>query len=159
MRNDNNNRKDYITIYDSLENYCFTKQQNFYCKNCKETICFLITSKIYFALSYLIFLIDRGNDFDTNNELLNINLHIYDKIDLSNFIDNQKSPKKFELNGIISIYLNQKNYVCFCKSPVDKKWYFYNDENIELIDINDVLKKHNDSKEMIPCTLLYKNVD
>ena len=106
-----------------------------------------------------IFLIDRGNDFDNSNELINIYLHIYEKIDLYNFIDNQKSPKKFELIGIISIYLEQKKYVSFCKSPVDKKWYFYNDENINLIDINEVLKKHNESKGMIPCILLYKAVD
>ena len=158
-KNNNNERKEYITIYDSLSHYSSPKQQNFYCKNCKKSICSLITSKIFSTSCYLFFLIDRGNDFDNSNELLNINLLIYDKIDLNNFIDMNESPKKFELIGIISIYLEQKKYVSFCRSPVDQKWYFYNDENINLIDINEVLKKHNESKGMIPCILLYKAVD
>lgn len=158
-RNNNNEKKEYITIYDALDHFISPKQQNFYCKNCKQSICSLITSKIFSSSIYLIFLIDRGNDFDNNNELININFHIYDKIDLNNFIDIKGSPKRFELVGIISIYLEQKKYVTFCKSPVDKKWYIYSDDNIVLIDINEVLKKHNDSKEMIPCTLLYKTVD
>ena len=157
--NNNNERKESITIYDSLAHYNSPKQQNFYCKNCKQTICSLITTKIFSTSCYLFFLIDRGNDFDNSNELININLHIYDKIDLSNFVEMNESPKKFELVGIISIYLTQKKYVSFCRSPVDKKWYFYNDENINLIDINEVLNKHNDLKEMIPCILLYKTVD
>ena len=158
-KNNNNEIKEYITIYDSLSHYSSPKQQNFYCKNCKKSICSLITSKIFSTSCYLFFLIDRGNDFDNSNELLNINLLIYDKIDLNNFIDMNESPKKFELIGIISIYLEQKKYVSFCRSPVDQKWYFYNDENINLIDINEVLKKHNESKGMIPCILLYKAVD
>jgi len=158
-KNNNNEIKESITINDSLVHYCSQKQKNLYCKNCKQSLGFLITTKIFSTSCYLFFLIDRGNDFDSSNELININLHINDKIDLSGFIENQISPKKFELIGIISIYLEQKKYVSFCLSPVDKKWYFYNDENIKLIEINEVLKQHNDSKEMIPCTLLYKTID
>ena len=47
---------------------------------------------------------DRGIDFDQNDNLMKIPFHLYDKIDLNNFIENKNTPQQYEIIGIISIF-------------------------------------------------------
>jgi hypothetical protein len=108
----------------------------------------------------LIFLLNREIDFSENNKLLKIKFNLEEKIDLKNFIEEEHSPKKYRLIGIISIYLKEKRYVNFCESPIDKKWYFYNNEKkVEDINLEQVLNAHNkDANEFIPTILVYKEI-
>jgi hypothetical protein len=48
--------------------------------------------------------------------------------------------------------------VNFSESPVDKKWYYYNNEKkVEDINLEEVLQRHNkDGNEYIPTILIYK---
>ena len=101
---------------------------------------------------------NRDIDFSEKNKLLNIKINLEEKIDFDNYIEESHSPKKYKLIGIISIYFPEKRYVNFCRSPVDKKWYYYNNEKIvEEIKLEEVLKKHNkEGIEYIPTILIYK---
>lgn len=154
----NNNGNNYITIYDCLQFYQTSKPQHFSCNNCKKNDIY-ITSKIFSSPNNFIFSLDRGIDFDQNDNLMKIPFHLYDKIDLNNFIENKNTPQQYEIIGIISIVIIDKKYVNFSRSPVDKVWYSYNDKNIEPIDINNIINKHNNYKELIPCILIYKAVE
>ena len=37
-----------------------------------------------------------------------------DKIQLENFVDNEKTPKNYELIGIVSISVIEKKYISIC---------------------------------------------
>lgn len=156
---DNNNKNEFLTLYDCLEYYISTKQRHLLCENCKRKTSILTISKIYSSPNIFLFLLNRGTDFDGKNNLLDIHFHIDDKINLNKYIENNNVPNKYELTGIISIYRKEKKYVCFCISPVDKLWYYYNDEIIKQTDIQNVINKHNNYDELIPCILFYKTIN
>ena len=147
-----------INIYDCLKNYNKAKKINFFCKNCNANENVVCNSKIFLTSHSLIFLLNREIDFRENNKLLKIKFNIDEKIDLNNFIENDHSPKKYRLIGIISIYLKEKRYVNFCQSPIDKKWYFYNNEKkVEDVNLEEELKEDNkEENEFIPTILVYK---
>ena len=149
-----------INIYDCLTNYNKAKKINTFCKQCNGNENVVSNSKIFLTSHSLIFLLNREIDFSENNKLLKIKFNLEEKIDLKNFIEEEHSPKKYRLIGIISIYLKEKRYVNFCESPIDKKWYFYNNEKkVEDINLEQVLNVHNkDDNVFIPTILVYKEI-
>ena len=150
-------QKDTLTIYDCLEYHKIIQQRNLFCNHCNNYKNMNCNLKILSSPIYFVFLIDRGGDyFEDTKKLLSIPFHLNDKIQLDNFVVNEKAPKNYELIGMVSIYINEKKYISICNSPVDNNWYIYNDENSEQVDINNIIKKHNDSKELIPSILIYK---
>ena len=150
--NINNNNNNFFTIYNCLE-YRKNIQEQFYCKNCFNYMLHLSSKIIYNCPKILICSLDRGI-FDPN--LMSIPFYIQEKITINSL---QESGKEYELTGIVSIYLDKNKYVSSCKSPVDSKWYFYNDEYIGNADFNIIMKNHNEKKMFIPCILVYKSIN
>ena len=145
--------------YNAPLNLCQTlfyqnqKNQKIYCLREQQYTMANVTSKIY-SPNYFIFSLNRGN-FDTN--LMKIPFNLEQEIDISKLLDNPQSYKKFELIGVVSISTAEnKKYVCFGRSPVNYKWYLYNDDHsAENTDINNVVSVHN-SGQYIPCILMYQ---
>ena len=152
------NNKNQITIYDCLKNYNEPKMMNIFCQFCNSNENIICKSKIFLTSHALIFCMNRDIDFSEKNKLLKIKFNLEEKIELSSFIEESRSPKKYHLMGIISIFLPEKRYVNFSESPVDKKWYYYNNEKkVEDINLEEVLQRHNkDGNEYIPTILIYK---
>ena len=152
-----------ISIYNCLDLYLKKKSIKFFCDNCNQYQLHDITSNLDSITHNILFLLDRGDDFDNlNNELFKINFLIEKEIDLSKYLKDRESPKKFKLNGIVCIDPKEKKYVFCCKSSIDNKCYFYDDENVEFIsdneiDINDLKSKN--KKSYIPCILYYKSCE
>ena len=86
--------------------------------------------------------------------LMQIPFIVEQNIDINNYLEIKEAFHIFEIQGIVSISLNK--YVCFAKSPVDKQWYLYNDENVMKVNINAILNAHNNNGGYIPCILLYQ---
>ena len=151
-------KKNEISINDCLDTYTTEKEVTFYCQKCQQYQKMLVLSKINSINKNIIFLLDRGDDI--NNELLNIKFKIEEKIDLSKYISDEQSPKKFELAGIISIDLDNNNkFVCDCKSPIDKKWYNFDDVKVEFnFEDTEKVIEENNKKKLIPYILYYKSV-
>ena len=149
----NKNKKNHITIEDCIKYQTCGRQSDNRCNKCKMN--FYTQSKIYSTAEKIIFLLDRNN-FSQN--LLNIHFIVEDRLDLSNYIEYANSPKKYELTGIVSIPINQKAYVTFFKSPIDDEWYYYsnNEGNIIHKEINDVIKENNSN--FIPSILIYNSI-
>ena len=143
-----------ITIRNCLDHYTNRKEQNFFCKNCRIHTQSIIINKIYVASNIIIFSLDRGN---LEQKFIKIPFTIEEKIDINQYLENKDSSSKYQLTGMTSIEMKDKNqnYVSFCMSPTDKKWYKYKDENIESIQIDNVIKSHN-NYDFIPCILVYK---
>ena len=71
-------------------------------------------------------------------------------------MENKNSISKYDLIGIVSISIKENfKYVCFGRSPVDKKWYLYNDEKVNEVILAQVTQLNN-NMEYVPCTLLYQ---
>ena len=135
-------KKNCIRIYDCLSFYQLPKQEQYYCESCRNYKNKLNLSKIYSSPNVFIFSLDRGN-MDQN--LLNVRFLVEEKINLMEFIENKAGPSFYELNGIVSIYMNQKRYVSCCKSPVDQQWYYYDNEIVQKVDFNVVINNHNNN--------------
>ena len=144
-------------MLDCLNIYNEPINQKLRCDECKNTFQQISTmKKIFFAPNTFIFLLDRGINFDSSNKILQIPFKIDEEIDLSKFIINQTSPNYYKLTGIVSIFLKEKKYVSFCLSPIEKSWYYYNNERAEYTNLGIILNSH--QKEYIPCILMYSAV-
>ena len=144
-----------INIHDCLNYLSNTKKKNIYCQNCSQNCETNIISKIFSSPNIFIFLLDRGK-FEEN--LMNIQFKLEEKINLNNFIKNKEAPEEYELIGIVSILRKEKIYVGFCKSPIDNKWYKYNEENVDLIESNSMIDNNNNTNLYIPCILFYNSI-
>ena len=148
-------RKNPITINDCLYLYSFLRQQTLFCITCRKYTKILNKSQIYSSPNTFIFSLDRKN-LDQN--YLNIPFNLTEKLNLNNYIESKISPTNYQLIGVLSFYVNENKYISFCLSPVDKKWYVYNDEKVEPTNINSIIQLHNFGKKFIPCLLVYKSV-
>ena len=140
-----------LTITKCLQ-YQSNKKETIFCQNCQDNTLMEINSYIYSSPNFFIFLIERENEIQNINKTL---FKIEKDINIEQFLENKNTPNKFELRGVISISTNENNkYVFFGKSPIDNKWYLYNDENVGDIDENQVIDMN---QIYIPCILLYKS--
>ena len=143
-----------LTINDCLNYYSTEKIQNLFCQNCNSYTQMSNYSKIFCCPNSFIFSLDRQNLEQT---LLKIPFLIEENIDLSQYVENQSSPKNYQLAGIVSYDLYKNQYVCFCISPVDKQWYLYNDIEVEQCQIGNILQSHNNNNHYFPCILFYNS--
>ena len=149
FRNKNNTP---LNIYDCLQYYIRIKNYSLFCNLCKKCTSMMSYTKILSSTNILIFSLNRGN-FDQN--LMNISFQVDNNLNLDKFIEYKNSLRNYILTGIVSFSLNDKKYVSFCRSPVDFKWYLYNDDIIQPIEIKNILLNHNNNNQYIPCILIY----
>ena len=86
-------------------------------------------SKIYcFCPKYLILIMNRGK-----NNVFKIHLDFGEYLDLNQFVIQKDMKMIYNLYGVISQTGESgpsEHYVAACKSPIDNKWYRYNDINV-----------------------------
>ena len=154
-----NNNKEIIDISNEikLEHLIesFIKEINGYysfCEYCKKNT--EGKKKLMFCIlpNVIIFYFKR-REFEIYNKI-KIKFPINNILDLSNYvIDKNSKLKKYELIGIINYYYLTNHYNCFCKNPLQNKWYLFDDT--DCCPINDI------EKEIIyenVCCLIYKNI-
>ena len=114
------------------------------CKKCKKKSEITYQTKFYVLPKYVIFLINKINNFDKFN-------YIYKEyLELSPFINkdskyNNKNTK-YKLKAVISTDNNKKDYYSFCRQKAEddkEEWYKYNDLDISKIREKEVLKQQN----------------
>ena len=75
----------------------------------------------------LVIYLDRGRGL-----IYDVNIKFDEILDLNNYT---KYGGVYELIGVISIFSSSKfHYIAFCKSPIDNKWYIYNDSLVSFIE-------------------------
>ena len=133
-----------INIYDCLNYYESPKiieQNGKECDTCGNKDAFLITSKIKKCQNNLLILLNKNFNNEEKNE--NIKFELNEIIDMKNYVkDNENLDKiMYHLYAIICLSIsfdeNNKNnihHIAFCKSPIDNKWYKYDDNIVEPIN-------------------------
>ena len=134
--NMNNNRVNLYEcfIYNQRDELLTGENKN-YCNMCRQLFDSIYTSKIYTFPSYLIIILNRGK-----NNIFDVQLDFTLQIDLTDFaLLKQNNREIFDLYGVIT-HLGQSgpnaHFVASCKSPIDGKWYRYNDAIVS--PINDI---------------------
>ena len=129
-------------------------KNNVFCEKCKSYNKVTVCNKIYAPPNYFIFLLDM-------NENNNINFILEKRINLEKFVESKnKIPTSYELNGIVFFDRKKKKYNALCVSPIDKNWYLYDDENVQMINISNFLNLVNNNKNTtyLLCILLYNGI-
>jgi len=141
-----------IKIEDCLDFYSIQRTKRTFCNFCKKYDFITSKTKISSSSNFIIFLLDlKGNK--------NINFIIEQQINLDKFIENNFMNKIYELNGIVFFDINKNKYNALCVSPVDKMWYLFDDENIELFNFEIFIGMYINDKNFIPYILVYNNVE
>ena len=144
-----------ISLQDCLNYKGKLNQENNFCNKCNKPVPIMKSSKILSLSNLLMIFLDRGSE--GSNIPYNISKTLY----LKKLVEFDGSPTKYELIGVISTINsteNTKDFVCvsFCKSPIDKNWYYYDNEIVEKTDF-DLLISLNEGS-YIPQVLLYKSI-
>ena len=141
-----------IKIKNCIWFYEIEKKRLNFCIKCKKYWHITTITKIYSSPNIFIFLLDFK---DTKN----INFILEKEINLEKFIEDEKTPKKYVLNGIVFFDVAKKKYNALCTLFKDKNWYLYDDENVSFYGENsDKIIKMFNSKENVEKNLFIINI-
>jgi len=124
------NQNNVVSIYDcfcyNLKSEIFTGDNQNYCNICKQKFDSIYSSKIFSSPIILVLILNRGKD-----NKYNIKLNFFETIDITSFVLQRDKPNMiYNLYGVIT-HIGESgpnaHFVASCKSPIDNKWYRYND--------------------------------
>ena len=112
-------------FYNQKTDY-FTGQNKNYCNLCKQLSNIIYVNKIFSSPKYLILIMNRGK-----NNVFKIKLDFSEMLDLTQFVIQKDKPQIiYNLYGVIT-HIGESgpnaHFVAACRSPIDNKWYRYND--------------------------------
>ena len=125
-----------VNIYDCFEynqkmDY-FTGENSMYCNNCKANIPASYFTKLYTSPEILIIVLNRGKGIE-----FKVKLEFYEDLDLQKYIQLSDTGYKYKLIGVVT-HLGESgasgHFIAYCKSPIDNKWYNYNDDLVTKVD-------------------------
>ena len=111
----------------------FSGSNQNYCNICKQLFDSLYTQKIFASPNYLILILNRGK-----NNVYNVKIIFNEEIDLTEFVLQREMPRIiYNLYGVIT-HIGQSgpsaHFIASCRSPIDRKWYRYNDSIVSPIE-------------------------
>ena len=152
MKNNNNslqfnnyiqmNQNNRVSLFDCFLYYqktnYFTGQYKNYCNICKQLCDSNYTTKIYTSPNILVLILNRGK-----GNIYDVKLDFTETIDISQFVLQKDKPQMiYNLYGVIT-HIGQSgpsaHFMASCKSPIDNKWYRFNDAFIN--PINNIQKE------------------
>ena len=121
-----------------------------YCDTCKDFAEMTYNSRITFTPEIMIIFLNR---YEKINSQMKFNF--YEDLNIEKYIDLKEYGCFYKLIGVI-ISLNgpdkNKHFIAFCRSPIDQKWYKYDDSNVSLVrNADEEIFKNN-----IPNILFYQ---
>ena len=132
---------------------CYTGNNRLYCKICHQNWDTNYTSKIYSCPNVLVLVLNRGK-----NNMFNVKLNFEETINITKYVSLKEGQVIYNLVGVVT-HLGESgpnaHFIAFCKSPINLKWYKYNDAFVNPVE--------NVKKDIIdfgnPYILFYKKVD
>ena len=132
---------------------CYTGNNRLYCKICHQNWDTNYTSKIYSCPNVLVLVLNRGK-----NNMFNVKLNFEETINITKYVSLKEGQVIYNLVGVVT-HLGESgpnaHFIAFCKSPINLKWYKYNDAFVNPVE--------NVKKDIIdfgnPYILFYKKVN
>ena len=119
-----------------------------YCTKCKLNTKSSLYNYLYSSNTILPIIFERGND---DNYFMQ-EIKFPDELNLENYVEFNKSVKKYYLCGVIANFGKNNKYgkfIAYCRMSQNDKWYSYFNEKIKVCSLKDVCK------EEIPYMLIY----
>ena len=118
-------------FYNQKTDY-FTGDNKNYCNLCKQLYDSMYKNKIFVSPNVLVLILNRGKD-----NIYNVKLYFNENIDITQFVLQKDKPRiTYSLYGVIT-HIGQSgpnaHFVASCKSPINNRWYRYNDALINEI--------------------------
>ena len=131
----NNNR---VSLYECFyynnksNSFTFKGEKNKNCQKCGQISDFIFTKKVFISPNNLILILNRGK-----GNVNDVKLDFSEVIDITQFVIHKDIPQLiYNLYGVIT-QIGQSgsntHFVASCKSPIDNKWYRYNDAYVSPI--------------------------
>lgn len=124
------NQNNHISLYDLFLYKELSSRNQFYCINCNQFYESIFSSKIFSSPNNIIIILEREKYKKTS-----VKLDFDEIIDITQFVlikEKRVLKLKYNLYAVITS-INKGNYINFvasCKSPIDNKWYRYDDEKV-----------------------------
>ena len=123
----------YECFYYNQKSELFTGDNKNYCNICKQLFDSLYTCKIFSSPKILVLILNRGKD-----NIYNVKIDFTETINITEFVLARDRPQLiYDLYGVIT-HIGQSgpyaHFVASCKSPIDQKWYRYNDAFVSPIN-------------------------
>jgi len=124
------NNNNIVSLYDCFcynqKSELFTGENKNYCNICKKLFDSIYTSKIFISSNVLVLILNRGK-----GNIYNVKLDFCETINITPFVLQKDCPQLiYNLYGVIT-HIGESgpnaHFVASCKSPIDNKWYRYND--------------------------------
>ena len=125
-----------------------TENEMIFCSMCKNINMHYKKTTIYSAPNLLIISLNLMNDLQNK-----IKFDLWDSFNLNNYVE-KGNEWFYNLIGIVAFNMNTYHYIAYCKNPIDKNWYKYNDDAVSGIK-NNIINEINNS--CFPSILFYQN--
>ena len=93
-----------------------------YCSICNMQLPSTYTTFIYSPPPILILVLNRGQGIQYK-----IKMEFYTEIDLTNYVEYKEKDKRI-IYDLIGVVTHMGHFIAACRSPIDNKWYQYNDD-------------------------------
>ena len=110
----------------------FYDNNQIYCNNCRQMSNAECVTNLTTAPKVLILLLNRGAGIQYK-----IKLEFTTELDITNYVSQKTGNIKYKLIGVIT-HLGEDgasgHFIAHCLSPIDNKWYTYNDSFVSIVD-------------------------
>ena len=132
----NNFNYNEINLYDCFDFYekeeIMQGDNQIWCKYCGQTTDSKYSTRIYSSPEYFILILNRGK-----GNIYNVKLKFEEIINLTKYVQDKESNNLLYRLYAIVTHLGPSSmsghFIAFCNSPIDNKWYKYNDSEVKLI--------------------------
>ena len=97
-----------------------------YCNICKNQETAFYQTYIVNSPEIIIIILNRGKGIE-----FNVKLEFSELLNIKNYLKSSDSPYNYKLIGVVT-HLGESgasgHFIAYCKSPIDDKWYNYNDD-------------------------------
>ena len=150
--NDENIFFNQLSLNEHLNNLLIEKKDeniNEYCLNCKNERSKYVMKEIVLTFSLIIFYINREKDPQCR-----LSFNYPKRFDGKKLISKIFDLYNYELITVIKKNPNETNdYIAYCKSFTNNKWYSYNKQNINIVqNTNEIIDNKN------ACLLIYNEM-
>ena len=110
----------------------FTGENSMYCNFCNKQLPAYYQTTLYSSPQILVIILNRGKGIQ-----FKVKLEFSEDLDLMNFVKcKDASGLKYKLIGVVT-HMGESgasgHFIAYCKSPIDKEWYRYNDDLVSKV--------------------------
>ena len=156
LEKENFGKFEYVTLEDCFNHYEVPEElkgdNQIYCNHCNRLADALSSNKLYNCPEVLTIILNRGKGIE-----FDVEFKYPMKFNISKYIMVTTDETNYELIGVIA-HLGESSmsghFIAYCKSPVDKNWYFYNDAIVQKCENPEV----EINSRGIPYVLFYQKI-